>query len=405
MTIPPTRLILAVLGFALLCFTEANSSAKEGLAKVREIAAFETAKLSKPFYASQIKAYDLSADGGTLAVLLETHRGFDDSGKSIWLVLWDVSTLQIQRSTRLEPPDPETRSHAQYRFQIRLSPGTRRIFALTGSRLLSIDLESLETLYAFEAPAIPGKIMESRLIRHFSVSDDGSRLAVEYSHGWPQRPIEIEIADATDGRVLSTKRVPWLAHPVLSPDGRRMAFMQNPYDKRGFLQDGPNVFLQDVETQEIITELTTGVLNTNIQFVSADVLATLGGSFFSKDYSKDRIRFWDLSSGKIMQEFDYGKYGVRGAMAPSKNGQVLASVVHWSSKWNSRLDTDIFPSWTRLVLWDMQSGKRIWVSKNGPKGSAATSWEQVRVSADGTRLAVGPENSFGYHIWVYSIER
>jgi hypothetical protein len=68
-------------------------------------------------------------------------------------------------------------------------------------------------------------------------------------------------------------------------------------------------------------------------------------------------------------------------------------VVQWSSEWNRRLDTNIFPSWIRLVLWDLSSGKRIYVSPTRKSDPNATRWEVVRVSGDGSRLAVGAERT------------
>jgi len=401
------RLTVIVLGLAVLSSSAATARAKKDNVKVTEVVAFETRKLPKPFYGSNTKWFDLSPDGRTLAVLLETHQGSDDSGKSIWLVLWDVNTRQVERSKRLEGPDPESRNHAQYGFRVRFVPIIGRILVLTGSRLLSLHRQSLEIAFAFDSPAMPGKLMESRLIKHFSVSEDGSRLVVEYWQGWPQREVEIEIADAIEGRILFTRKVAGPAYAVLSPDGGRIVITQNRFDKKGFLRARPNVFLQDVKTQATLMELAIGVLTADVQFLSPNLILTIaGGPHDPIVYSKDRIKVWDLSTGKIIREFEYGKYGVRGAMDFSKSGQLLAAVVHWSSKWNARLDTSIFPSWTRLVIWDLQTGKRIWVSRNGPTDPAVTHWRQVRLSEDATRMAVGSDDhGFGHQIWIYCIER
>ena len=137
----------------------------------------------------------------------------------------------------------------------------------------------------------------------------------------------------------------------------------------------------------------------NAEFVGSSALITM--PIYSDFEPADAAILWDLKTGQAEQRLGYPKYGLRGGMSASANGEVLAVTAFWLNPADVRLDRDNTRGEARLLLWSLLNGKLVYLSDNlGQEYDfgglpLSLSWGLmtppvlVRMSASGERVAFG----------------
>ncbi len=115
----------------------------------------------------------------------------------------------------------------------------------------------------------------------------------------------------------------------------------------------------------------------------------------------DAVQVWDVDSGKLEQKFGYAKYGLRGGVATSSDGKLLAMAAFWLNPTDVKLDRNNPRGGARLLLWALPDGKLVYESEKLDQKydmgglPINMSWGflsppiLVRMSAAGDRLAFG----------------
>ena len=142
--------------------------------EVKEVYEVQLSEFTERFTFPEVKSFDLSPDGKTLAV--EFYVG--DRGKSvgIWIVLWDVDAGRMVSSKRLEVRSRRDIGYLpRFGFGIRFSYDEKMFLVLTGPQLVGLSFPDLEIQYTIEP--LRGHRREM-FITHFAMASQARRIAV-----------------------------------------------------------------------------------------------------------------------------------------------------------------------------------------------------------------------------------
>jgi hypothetical protein len=115
----------------------------------------------------------------------------------------------------------------------------------------------------------------------------------------------------------------------------------------------------------------------------------------------DAVQLWDVKTGKLEQKLEYPHYGLRGGVATSSDGKLLAVAAFWLNPTDVKLDRYNSRGRARLLLWALPDGKLVYESEKldqkydmgGLPINMSSGFLQppilVRMSASGDRLAFG----------------
>lgn len=401
-----SRVATTIATLALCLAVGSTAQGKGPKVKVREVFVHNASVVHNSEYASRFRgantlSFDLSPDGKTLAVELETFE--EQRRQGVWVALWDVETKQLRSVKRLEGPVGEVFPHAQYGTQVRFTHDSRMLIVLTGPRFVALKLPDLEEHYAVEAPAARDDSPSRLFIYKFSIATPANRLALLYVyHRVYSASYEVKILDSKNGEVLQHWRgAGQAAHISLSAEGKRVAVSVVSGVARS---DKNNVLIFDASSGDLVRILNPQYATGSLQFVgNGNQLATVARyHMVPKFYRTDTIKLWDVSTGEVLREIGYRKYGIRGALAISSNGGRLGAITEWDNPMAIRMDWSWPPGFTRFLIWALPTGESLFVSQNlrghGLWNSADGEFP-LRFSADGTRFAVGSNP-----ITVYSFE-
>jgi hypothetical protein len=213
------------------------------------------------------------------------------------------------------------------------------------------------------------------------------------------------MADLDSGEVLARWTWPRSSYSIaLSADANFLALAINP-DRWGY-RDIPtganNVFIVRPNSGEVVRGFSSGCAMSNAEFVGGDkTLVTIPlNSHLGPD---DAVKLWDRDTGRMEGKLDYPKYGLRGAISVSADGNLLAIAAYWLNFKDIRLDRDDTRGSARLLLWSLPARKLVYTSEElgqeynfgalpmGVSWGGMTPPVLVRMSAAGDRLAVGGE--------------
>lgn len=360
---------------------------------LQEIYVVQNTEFSGRFPHAEVRSFDLSPDGKTVAVEFEVWEG--EGLEAIWVALWDVEARRLQSAKRLEGPDREVGRFSQYGYQVRFSRDGSMLFVLTGPRLVALKLPDLEEHYTVEAPAARDDIPSRLFIYKFSIATPANRLALLYVyHRVYSATYEVKILDSKNGEVLQRWRGAGQAVNIsLSAEGKRVAVSVVSGVARS---DKNNVLIFDVSSGDLVRTLNPQYATGSLQFVgNGNQLATVARYHEVPEYYRtDTIKLWDVATGEVLKKLGYGEHGLRGALSASHNGALLAATAEWSNPSDIRWDRDDIRGFTRFLLWGLPGGKPLFISSDLPREMLSIMSEAkflIRLSADGTRFAVGGE--------------
>ncbi|MFQ5874393.1 MAG: WD40 repeat domain-containing protein [Dehalococcoidia bacterium] len=391
---------IARLGVPLLLLVMAGSAwAGASEADLQEVYVVQNSEFTGQFPTGFVRSLDLSPDGKMLAVEFEVWEGEGLAG--IWITLWDVDKQCLQTAKRLEGPDTEVGNYPQYGYRVQFTLDGHLLLVLTGPRLVALSLPDLEVSYAIEAPAHedPGAMF----IYKFSVAAGTNRVALLYvPHRVFGTSFDVQVADLENGKLGERWHGAGQASNIaLSPDGATVAVPI----VSGLARSGENkCLLFDARSGERIRTITTLYATGDVLFLDEGTqLLTIPQYHEAPEYyPTDTVKVWNVSSGELLSEFGYGKEGMRGVVSASRDGTRLAATTTWSNPSDIRWDRDNIRGFTRFLLWETTSRKQLFVSSDLSGQMQPYVGESsdflIRLSADGTRLAVG-----GELISVYSI--
>lgn len=384
-----------VAGLAVLVALTTNAGGKSPSPKPQPIFVHHSSALLNPEYASRfltarVLAFDLSPDGEALAVELEAP--------DIWIALWDVENHRLKTTKRLEVPRAEKLpTHAQYGTQLRFTFDSLMLLALTAEHLVALDLPNLEPRYTIPAHIPSAQSQGELFLYKFSTAASAQRLALLYlDHRALGNFFSVQIADLKTGQILHK----WLGRGQaesisLSPDATQVAIAVSPVRPDERVPLGVrNVFVFDALTGRVVYTLNTDYVAADAQFVgNGSQLVTIAeGPSKPKDLPRDTVKFWDISTGHLLRELGYEKYGIRGTFSVSADGTRMAAVTGWCNPFFDRLDVNCH-GFNRFLIWD-SNGQPIFISSNlkeEPLLGASETGFQIRFSADGSRFAFGGE--------------
>ncbi|HKF58948.1 MAG TPA: WD40 repeat domain-containing protein [Blastocatellia bacterium] len=352
-------------------------------------------------HAGGVSSFDFSPDGKTLAVEFGTQEPGTTSGKCV--AVWDVDGQRLIGTRQVDSNIPFL---AWYTSKIRFSPDGRKLIVLTGPRLVALSFPELKVLYTFENRVLPEDAPNQMFIEGFSIASNRLGILRQYDHTSGHTPLlELKMVDLDSGEVLARWNWPRNSYSIaLSPDANFLALAINP-DRWGY-RDIPtgenNVFIVRPNSGEVVRGFNSGYAASNAEFVGGDkTLVTVPlNSHLGPD---DAVKLWDRDTGEIELNLDYPKYGLRGAISVSADGNLLAIADFWLNFKDIRLDRDNTRGGARLLLWSLPAGKLIYSSEElgqqynfgalpmGFSWGGMTPPMLVRMSASGDRLAVGGE--------------
>jgi len=347
---------------------------------------------AKRFWASTTLSFDVSPDGTTLAALLNTFE--EGKRHGVWVALWNIDTQQLETVKRLAGPGEQVFSSAQHLSQLRFAPDGNKLLILAGPRMIALEFPNLREVFSVEAP-IPSKWpWKEEFIYKFSVARDAPNVTLlfvvhrVFSQSFELRTLNLETGET----IKSCRGQNQPTSLALSGDGKQVAVSTRDPETFGTHRE---VYVFAVSTCEILRTLDTTYITNDVLFFSDrnQLLTIAFGGTAPKDFRTDTIKFWELAAGELVQELDYGKYGLRGKFSLSRSGSRLAAITSYCSPLSIRLDT----CWgfTRYLIWDLPQGRLLYTSpkyKDKPLGIMGVEDDFLfRFSADGTRFAVGGE--------------
>jgi WD40 repeat protein len=368
-----------------------------------------------------ITAFDLSPDGKTLAVELATDE--PDETYTDWVAVWDVESKRLVATKEVEHDEPKqtlsfsfSRDAVRTKLpepvpifwqskNIRFSPDGRKLLVLTGPSLVVLSFPELKVLYTFEDRVTEENIFTQMFIEGFAMAANRLAILEQISHNSDQCcALKVILADLDNGKVLGQwGRSGDMSQSIaLSPDGKLLALTINPgWDGPKKIATGKyNVFIVKPETGETVRSINSGYAAGNAQFIGGGSrLMTVPTNNMME--TSDSVQVWDVDSGKLEQKFSYAKYGLRGGVASSSDGKLLAMAAFWLNPTDVKLDRNSPRGGANLLLWTLTDGKLVYESKKLDQeydmgGSPINmSWGflqppiLVRMSAAGDRLAFG----------------
>ena len=378
--------------FALVLFLAAYPSAAGPSARVDSVFSIRAADFPEKYPATFVKAFDLSPDGKVLAVEFEVWEG--KGLTAIWVALWTTEDSSLISHKRLEGPGKDILANVQYSYDIRFTRDGRKLLVLTGPRLLTVDVDTLDTLHSINSEAPQAWSPKGLVIRNFSISRDSRILAVLYDfHALYSPSSTIRLFDFQCGRVLTEWTIEGTARSMsLSPDGERIVLSMNSVIAgRKVPAEVQNVLLVDTRAKTL-RGFNTGYLAADAQFLpDGKQIVTISANVAEwRLYSEDTLKIWDAESAELLEELHYEKYGIRGTLAVAHEAPLLAVSTGWANPTDIKLDRDVTRGFDRLQLWDISTGKLLFVSSDLVDDSLSRLVVFLtRVSASGTKVAVG----------------
>lgn len=409
---------LAVVAAALL-LAAANAP---GADRLTEIFVPQTTEFTKHHPLAGISCFDLSPDGNTVAVEFGTQE--PDKTFGAWVALWDVRTGDLIAEKQVEGNIPTVLSgHGPgmpalpmailwYSRDIRFSPDGRMLLVLTGPRLVALSFPGLKVLYSIEDRVLAENMQTQMFIEGFSMA--AKRLAVleQVTHNSPvcEEPtrcsLKVMIADLDDGKIVAEWDKPGLSRSIaLSSDGNLLALTINPvaWEVRSVPVEENDVFIVKADSGEVVRAFNSGYAAGDAEFLpgSAELLTIPPDHGEGLFYPRDAVRVWNLKTGQLERQLSYPKYGVRGYMSVSANGEWMAVTNVWWDVSDLKFDRDNRRAYARLLLWNLSSGKLVYDSGNlGQEYDLAGAPVSLflgtgrppflaRLSASGGELAVG----------------
>lgn len=171
----------------------------------------------------------------------------------------------------------------------------------------------------------------------------------------------------------------------IDPKGTQVALSLKPFEpgERKLRREERNVLIYDIDSGKLVTSANTGYLAGTIHLSTSDTMVTVSGD--ATRNNRDPLRIWDLHTGKLLREIANPQEGIHYVMDVSADGRIaVASIALQESKsaflW---LEAVTIHKKDRLRLWDLTTGKILATTPYLPGQSA----KAVQLSPDGNLVA------------------
>lgn len=332
-------------------------------------------------------AFDLSPNGESVAVITYGYEPTAPPGAySLWLSYIDTRTGETIHSNKIQEPIISNIPSAQLHWKLKLIPGGNRIFVLAGERILVLDATTLETVRSFEHAQEQGGGLERSYVRDFSISQDGRILAVldvrcnVCRDFYIVRVINVE----TPALISQWKERGAANHVAISPDGNRTIVSVDPTTLSWkFPAGSKNIAIHDSRNGKYLLGVGTSSVGWDTDFLPDNA------RFVTSSWGGDALKLWDADTGSLLKTLTYGPDGIRGPIALSSDGGILAIATHWE---HPLIDEIPFASsYSRLLIWDIEEGELLHQTKNLTYGGCIDSATKIAISDDGSVVVVGCE--------------
>jgi len=393
-------------------FLALGASAQEPSYRPEEIFVPQTSEFTQHHPLAGITSFDLSPDGKTLAVEFGTQE--PDKTIGAWVAVWDVNQQRLIGAKQVDRDIPYI---VWYRRKIGFSPDGRMLLVLTGPRLVALSFPELKILYAFEDRVLPENAQNQMFIEGFAIAANRLAILRQYDNNSDHSySLEVKIVDLDSGRVLARWSKSGYSRSIsLSPDGNLLALTINPvpWGERNIPAGENNGFIVKPDSGEIVRALNLGYAAGDAEFLpgGTELITVPIDHGEAQFYPQDAVKVWNVKTGQVERKLGYPKYGVRGAMSISANGEWAAVTNVWLNPMDLKFDRGPTRGYARLLVWNLASGRLVYDSGNLGREynlggapidllmGAGPPAVLVRMSASGNRLALG-----GELISVYSVE-
>jgi hypothetical protein len=288
----------------------------------------------------EISDFAISPDNTKIAVGFEVGEG--DKKLGAWLGEWEITTKKLVATAHLPHPVSEAMAFvALHHETMEYTPDGSAIIFLAGSNLYGFDSATLNLRYSISATE-GAEISTSEMYeQRFSISPDGSTLAVLIGQSYdPPRRGSIGLYKTNNGEQVGL----WpLSVPIrslsLSADGKQLLIsILNP-------KNATDILLFDSMTGRQIRSFESGFgtqqlvgAALNAVFVDADrFIVTPGSSINAKgQYLGHALRIFDSHTGKVTGELTYEKLGPSADLWVSNKDATLATLNLWMPQWRRR---------------------------------------------------------------------
>ena len=345
---------------------------------------------------SSVVSFDLSVNGKILAVEFVVK---EKSGKQcVWVTLWDVETKRLIASKKVDGPHPDilVGNHSP---DIQFSGDGSMVLVVTGRRLIALTVPELQVRYTIDPPYYENRQKHPDV---FSTATSEGKFMILYNPYLSnvKDPSELHLVDLESGRTHER----WEFNRdrevfTLSPNGKLLAAYRNYFDPCHCLSE--KLLIHDLNTRKIVKRIKTAKTPQQILFLgNGSRLAVIPSGRWDVKTRKNRIQVWAISTGQLVKELSYKKFGLRGVISASRDGTRLVATTYWENPSDVRKDRSIIRGFVRFLLWDIPSGELLFTSSDlrGARASGRPPFLS-RLSANGKRLVAG-----GEHIVVYEIK-
>jgi len=308
---------------------------------------------------------DLSPDGRTVAVV--TLRRYPPPGASlaeefVSVEAWDFRANR-RLAQRLLTHRPIYTPLTSEWGQVRYTGDGNTLLVYDGELLHVLEASTLEEITRIDLglPALPRADSVTDLAAPQSIT---GQAAMWFSrgggHGGSVRVYDLRKGNLVRRWNFDRGYPEFGSHVAWSPNGKQLAVTVLPVTPGGALAPYETTLeILDVASGRELREISTGYLPGAVSYVGANRAVTATVDLpWRAPYRVQAIRFWDVSTGRMIEDIQMAPEGIRGSLAVAVNARRIVGYIGREYGEGALTDPDglISIGEQRFRVWDMQNG-------------------------------------------------
>jgi len=311
---------------------------------------------------------DLSPDGHTVAIV--TLRRYPPPGASlaeefVSVEAWDFRANR-RLTQRLLTHRPIYTPLTSEWGQVRYTGDGNTLLVYDGELLHVLEASTLEEITRIDLglPALPRADSVTDLAAPQSIA---GQAALWFSrgggHGGSVRVYDLRRGNLVRRWDYSRGYPEFGSHVAWSPNGKQLAVTVLPVTPGGTMAPYETTLeILDLASGRVLREISTGYLPGAVSYAGANrvITATLDLPWRAP-YRVQAIRFWDVSTGRMIEDIQMAPEGIRGSVAVAANARRIVGYIGREYGEGALTDPDglISIGEQRFRVWDMQSGRTL----------------------------------------------
>ena len=311
---------------------------------------------------------DLSPDGHTVAV--STLRRYPPPGASlaeefVSVEAWDFRTNR-RLTQRLLTHRPIYTPLTSEWGQVRYTGDGNTLLVYDGELLHVLEAATLEEITRIDLglPALPRADSVTDLAAPQSIT---GQAAMWFSrgggHGGSVRVYDLRKGNLVRRWNFDRGYPEFGSHVAWSPNGKQLAVTVLPVTPGGALAPYETTLkILDVASGRELRDISTGYLPGAVSYVGANRVVTATVDLPSRaPYNVQAIRFWDVSTGRMIEDIVMVPDGIRGSLAVSANARRIVGYIGREYGAGALTDPDgiISIGEQRFRVWEMKNGRTL----------------------------------------------